>query len=58
MPYWRTCQPPWRDRSGSDRPAEVDDLIVFHKSLPFETPPDETSNTVKYRYLKGEGQER
>jgi len=28
---------------------EVDDLVAFLKSLPYETPPNETPNTVKYR---------
>jgi YVTN family beta-propeller protein len=28
---------------------ECDDLVAFLKSLPFEKPPDETPNTVKYR---------
>jgi YVTN family beta-propeller protein len=28
---------------------EVDDLVAFLKSLPYEPPPDETPNTVKYR---------
>jgi cytochrome c peroxidase len=30
-------------------PAEIDDLVAFLKSLPYEKPPDETPNTVKYR---------
>jgi YVTN family beta-propeller protein len=29
--------------------AEIDDLVAFLKSLPYEKPPDETPNTVKYR---------
>jgi YVTN family beta-propeller protein len=29
--------------------AEVDDLVEFLKSLPYEKPPSETPNTVKYR---------
>ncbi len=29
--------------------GEIDDLVEFLKSLPYETPPDETPNTVKYR---------
>jgi hypothetical protein len=29
--------------------AELDDLVEFLKSLPYEKPPDETPNTVKYR---------
>jgi cytochrome c553 len=40
------------------KPAEIDDLIAFLKSLPYETPPKETPNTVKYRYLKGEDRPR
>jgi YVTN family beta-propeller protein len=31
------------------KPAEVDDLVAFMKALPYETPPEETPNTVKYR---------
>ncbi|MHB1423515.1 MAG: hypothetical protein ACYC3I_10045 [Gemmataceae bacterium] len=33
---------------------ELDDLIAFVKSLPYEMPPKETPNTVKYRYLKAD----
>ncbi len=33
------------------RKEELDDLVAFMKSLPYETPPDETPNTVK-DYLK------
>jgi YVTN family beta-propeller protein len=29
--------------------AEIDELVAFLKSLPYETPPDETPNTVKFR---------
>ena len=29
--------------------AEIDHLVEFLKSLPYEMPPDETPNTVKYR---------
>jgi YVTN family beta-propeller protein len=29
---------------------EIDDLVEFLRALPYETPPDETPNTVKYRY--------
>lgn len=29
---------------------ELDDLVEFLKSLPYERPPDETPNTVKYRF--------
>jgi YVTN family beta-propeller protein len=32
------------------RPNEIDDLVDFLKSLPYEPPPNETPNTVKYRY--------
>ena len=28
---------------------ELDDLVAFLKSLPYEAPPSETPNTVKYR---------
>jgi DNA-binding beta-propeller fold protein YncE len=31
------------------KPAELDDLVEFLKSLPYEKPPDETPNTVQYR---------
>jgi YVTN family beta-propeller protein len=31
------------------RDTEIDDLVEFLKSLPYEKPPDETPNTVKYR---------
>ncbi|HKI32060.1 MAG TPA: c-type cytochrome [Gemmataceae bacterium] len=31
------------------KPAELDDLVAFLKSLPYETPPSETPNTEKYR---------
>jgi cytochrome c peroxidase len=34
------------------KPDEIDDLVAFLKALPFEMPPHETPNTVKYRYLK------
>jgi YVTN family beta-propeller protein len=30
--------------------AQLDDVVAFLKSLPYEAPPDETPNTVKYRY--------
>jgi cytochrome c peroxidase len=30
---------------------ELDDLVAFLKSLPFEAPPAETPNTVKYRVV-------
>jgi YVTN family beta-propeller protein len=33
------------------RPAQLDDLVEFMKALPYERPPDETPNTVKYRFV-------
>jgi YVTN family beta-propeller protein len=33
------------------KPPELEDLVAFLKSLPYEKPPDETPNTVKYRVL-------
>ncbi len=36
------------------KPQEIDDLVAFLKSLPYELPPKETPNTVRYRYFKGE----
>jgi DNA-binding beta-propeller fold protein YncE/mono/diheme cytochrome c family protein len=45
-----TCNP--RDRHGTTshlKPSDIDDLIAFLKSLPFESPPPQTPNTVKYR---------
>jgi YVTN family beta-propeller protein len=33
-------------------PAQLDDLVAFLKSLPYEQPPDQTDNTVKYRHSK------
>ncbi len=30
---------------------EIDDLVAFLQSLPYEKPPDETPNTVKYRVV-------
>jgi YVTN family beta-propeller protein len=32
------------------RTSEIDDLVEFLKSLPYEPPPTETPNTVKYRF--------
>jgi hypothetical protein len=32
--------------------GELDDLVAFVKSLPYETPPEETPNTVPH-FLKG-----
>lgn len=34
------------------KPAEVGDLVAFIKSLPYDTPPEETSNTVPH-FTKG-----
>jgi YVTN family beta-propeller protein len=31
--------------------SELDDLVAFLKALPYEKPPDETPNTVKYRVV-------
>jgi hypothetical protein len=31
--------------------GDIDDLVAFLKSLPYERPPDETPNTVKYRLV-------
>ena len=33
------------------QPSEIDDLVEFLKSLPYETPPSDTPNTVKYRFI-------
>jgi YVTN family beta-propeller protein len=49
-----TCNPD--DKHGKTshlKPDEVDDLVEFLKALPYETPPSETPNTVKYRYVPG-----
>jgi len=48
-----TCNP--NDKHGKTshlKPQEIDDLVAFLKSLPYELPPKETPNTVKYRYHK------
>jgi YVTN family beta-propeller protein len=48
------------DKHGKTRhlkAKEIDDLVAFLKSLPYELPPKETPNTVKYRYIKGEHRE-
>jgi cytochrome c peroxidase len=40
------------DRHGKTshlKDAEIDDLVEFLKALPYEKPPDETPNTIKYR---------
>jgi YVTN family beta-propeller protein len=34
------------------KPNEIDDLVEFLKSLPYEPPPEDTPNTVKYRLMK------
>jgi YVTN family beta-propeller protein len=34
------------------KPAELDDLVAFLKSLPYDTLPDETPNSVPYRLKK------
>jgi len=33
------------------KPAELNDLVEFLKALPYETPPEETPNTVVYRLV-------
>jgi YVTN family beta-propeller protein len=35
------------------KPGEIDDLVAFLKALPYELPPKQTANTVRYRYLAG-----
>ena len=45
-----TCNP--GDKHGKTshlKPAEIDDLVVFLKSLPYADPPKSTPNTVPYR---------
>jgi len=52
-----TCNP--GDKHGKTshlQPQEIDDLVAFLKSLPYELPPKETPNTVKYRYRKEDKQ--
>ena len=39
-------------RTSQLRAAEVDELVAFLKSLPFEPPPPDTPNAVKYRPRK------
>jgi hypothetical protein len=34
------------------KPDQIDDLVAFLKSLPYDAPPNETPNTVKYRVRK------
>ena len=51
-----TCNP--GDKHGKTShltPAEVDDVVAFLKSLPFEAPPAETPNTVPYRLKRRAG---
>jgi hypothetical protein len=36
-------------RTSQLKARELDDLVEFLKSLPYERPPDQTENTVKYR---------
>jgi YVTN family beta-propeller protein len=38
-------------RTSQLKPGELDDLVAFLQSLPYEKPPDETENTVKYRVI-------
>ena len=52
-----TCNP--GDKHGKTshlQPQEIDDLVAFLKSLPYELPLKETPNTVKYRYRKEDKQ--
>ena len=35
------------------KPAEIDDLVEFVRSLPYDTPPAVTPNTVPYRVVPG-----
>jgi YVTN family beta-propeller protein len=45
-----TCNPDDKHgRTSHLKPSEIDDLVEFLKSLPYEVPPRETSNTVRYR---------
>jgi YVTN family beta-propeller protein len=45
-----TCNPEDKHgKTGHLKPGEIDDLVEFLKSLPYEPPPDETPNTVKHR---------
>ncbi|HEY7328222.1 MAG TPA: hypothetical protein VH592_11305 [Gemmataceae bacterium] len=41
-------------KTGHLKPPEIDDLVEFLKSLPYEMPPRETQNAVRYRYIKHE----
>jgi YVTN family beta-propeller protein len=46
------------DRHGKTshlKESEIDDLVAFLQSLPYEKPPPETPNTVKYRYVNPAG---
>jgi YVTN family beta-propeller protein len=50
-----TCNP--SDKHGKTshlKPAEIDNLVAFLQSLPYEMPPSETPNSVKYRLRKKE----
>lgn len=47
-----TCNPQDKHGKTSHLKADaIDDLVAFVQSLPFETPPNETPNTVKYRVV-------
>jgi YVTN family beta-propeller protein len=37
-------------------PSDVDDLVAFLRSLPYEAPPEVTPNTVKYRLPPSKGE--
>jgi hypothetical protein len=38
-------------RTSHLKAEQLEDLVAFLKSLPYEKPPDETENTVKYRFV-------
>jgi YVTN family beta-propeller protein len=45
-----------QDRHGKTShltPAQLDDLVAFLRSLPYEAPPTVTENTVPYRFVPG-----
>jgi YVTN family beta-propeller protein len=46
-----------QDRHGKTsqlKRGEIDDLVAFLQSLPYEPPPAQTPNTVQYRYIPGQ----
>ncbi|MFM7151975.1 MAG: hypothetical protein ACKO23_19275, partial [Gemmataceae bacterium] len=40
------------------RPGQLEDLVAFMKSLPYELPPDQTPNTVKDRFVPIKAKEK